>query len=76
MGLMCRARAKILVVQKREKNREGAGQRESWGLPASIPSLPHPLPAPFPFLLSPQFSRTQHIALAHTGMLDKQANSS
>ena len=33
------------------------GFSESWGLLASVPSLPHPLPAPFPFLLSPQFSR-------------------
>ena len=33
------------------------GFSESWGLLASVPLLPHPLPAPFPFLLSPQFSR-------------------
>ena len=33
------------------------GFSESWGLLASVPSLPHPLPAPFPFLLSLQFSR-------------------
>ena len=46
--VLCVARVKILVArklrreQKRKKSREGVG---------------HPLPAPFPFLLSPQFSR-------------------
>ena len=37
--------------------RRRTGFSESWGLLASVPSLPHPLPAPFPFLLSLQFSR-------------------
>ena len=49
--------------QKRESSRERVGQRgneltreeigrsfsESWGLPATIPSLPHPISAVFPF---------------------------
>ena len=45
------------VAPIRSPVRGRTGFSESWGLLASVPSLPHPLPAPFPFLLSPQFSR-------------------
>ena len=59
-----------------ELTREEIGGRfsESWGLLASVPSLPHPLPAPFPFLLSPQFSRDQNLYSRDKGTLATQAN--
>ena len=49
------------------------GFSESWGLLASVPSLPHPLPAPFPFFSRPNFratrifARTRHTALRSYG---------
>ena len=46
---LCVALVKILAARKLGREQQRKRSREG--------VLPHPLPAPFPFLLSPQFSR-------------------
>ena len=52
---------------KKGKEQEGVGQR-------GFPSLFHPLPAPFPFLLSPQFSRDRNLRshATHSNLLARE----